>query len=71
MKSRLLFVLSWVLTGLALLVLLFGWPFTIWRAVDSGYPFGPAVLNSLLWPTAAIVIWAVARGCRIISDGAI
>ena len=71
MRSRLFFVLSWVLTGLALIVLLFGWPFTIWRAVDSGYPFGPALLDSLLWPTAAIVIWAVSRGVQIISDGEI
>jgi len=71
MTGRLFFVLSWVLTGLALLVLLFGWPLTIWWAIDSGYPFGPAVLNSLLWPTAAIVIWAIARGLQIASDGEI
>src|SRR3954454_1825764 len=42
MRSRLFLVLSWILAGLALLVLLFGWPFTIWRAVESGYPFAPA-----------------------------
>jgi hypothetical protein len=65
MRGRLFSVLSWVLAGLAVLVLLFGWPFMIWRAVDSGFPFVPAVLDSLLWPTAAMLILGC---CARLSD---
>jgi hypothetical protein len=71
MTSRLFFVFTWVFTGLALLVLFFGWPFMIWRAANSGLPLGPAVLDSMLWPVAAILLWAVARGLRLVADRAI
>jgi len=62
MGSRSLSVSAWVFAGLALLVLFFGWPLMIWRAVSSGLPIGPAVLDSMLWPVVAILLWAVARG---------
>jgi hypothetical protein len=39
--------------GIILSILLFGWPFMVWRAISNGYPFGPAVLDTLLWPVAA------------------
>ena len=62
MGSRSLSVSAWAFAGLAFLVLFFGWPFMIWRAVSSGLPIGPAVLDSMLWPVVAILLWAVARG---------
>ena len=39
--------------GIILSILLFGWPFMVWRAISNGYSFGPAVLDTLLWPVAA------------------
>ena len=38
--------------GVILSMLLFGWPFMVWRAISNGYSFGPAVLDTLLWPVA-------------------
>jgi hypothetical protein len=37
------------------------------RAVNNGLPLVPAVLDLMLWPIAAILLWCVARGFRIAS----
>ena len=48
--------------------LLGGWPLTIWQAMNSGLPFGPATLETLPYPIGALVFWIIARGLKLSTD---
>jgi hypothetical protein len=61
--------LAWSFLGISLLPLV-AWPLMIWWRVSHGVPLAPAVLETLLWPLGALLLWLVARAFwQVLVDG--
>jgi hypothetical protein len=62
-------ILAWCFLGVSLLPLA-KWPVMIWWHVSHGMPLAPAVLETLLWPLGALILWLVARASwQVLVDG--
>ena len=60
-------VLAWAFFGVSVLFLV-AWPLMVWSHVNNGFPFAPAMLETLPYPLGAILFWIVARGLKLSTD---